>query len=291
LDLLEIPGPGMHRLPLTTAPQAAPDDPGRVSRTIGALGADAWRRLCDLRVALVGCGRTGSMVAEDLARLGVRRFALVDPDLFEEHSLPESALFRDSDVGKPKALALALALRAMNPDLEVQTVVASVSSPGALATLRRYDAIVTAPDSDGARFAAAMIASLYHLVLLDVGVGVRRSGAVTTGGADVRLIVPGDHACLACYGGVRSLTGAISEITHPAPAVPWHQQRAGSSRALNRQATGVAVALLQDLVSERRSRSTWIRIDDTPAMHNMEPVRDRAACMCSRAGWADAAGL
>jgi tRNA A37 threonylcarbamoyladenosine dehydratase len=62
-----------------------------MSRTSGALGADAFGRLRALRAAVVGCGRLGSLVAEALAASSVVALALIDPDVLEEHNLAGSA--------------------------------------------------------------------------------------------------------------------------------------------------------------------------------------------------------
>ena len=61
------------------------DDPyvSRTARSTGTSARSAARSRPpsgDLTVGIVGCGGTGSAVAEQLARLGVRRFILTDPD-------------------------------------------------------------------------------------------------------------------------------------------------------------------------------------------------------------------
>jgi molybdopterin/thiamine biosynthesis adenylyltransferase len=55
---------------------------------------------------LVGAGGIGSVVALALVKMGVRRLEVWDPDIVEEHNLPNQ-LYRLSDVGRPKVEALA----------------------------------------------------------------------------------------------------------------------------------------------------------------------------------------
>ena len=98
LNAVSVVGPGMPRIGLeaeleTTSGQrdgrqgsdqhvaGFPSPLALWSRTIGALGEPAWRRLTELHVAIVGCGRTGSLVATGLNHMGVKRLALIDPDL------------------------------------------------------------------------------------------------------------------------------------------------------------------------------------------------------------------
>jgi molybdopterin/thiamine biosynthesis adenylyltransferase len=57
-------------------------------------------------VHLIGCGGIGSFTALALGKLGCSRLHLYDDDRVEEHNIPNQ-LFRMSDVGRPKAEALA----------------------------------------------------------------------------------------------------------------------------------------------------------------------------------------
>src|SRR5579872_3162512 len=81
LDRLRLVGPGLVDIALreTRRPEEGPTaaDRERWSRTIGALGMEAWEGLVGLRCGVVGVGRTGSVVALGLARLGVRRLTLI----------------------------------------------------------------------------------------------------------------------------------------------------------------------------------------------------------------------
>ena len=56
-------------------------------RQVRAFGAESTGDLSYLRIGVVGCGGTGSAVASLLARIGVRRIVLVDPDRVDETNL------------------------------------------------------------------------------------------------------------------------------------------------------------------------------------------------------------
>ncbi len=56
-------------------------------RQVRTFGAESTADLGQLRIGVVGCGGTGSAVATLLARIGVRRLALFDPDRIDETSL------------------------------------------------------------------------------------------------------------------------------------------------------------------------------------------------------------
>ena len=68
--------------------------------------------LQDLHVTMIGCGAVGSFTALALAKMGVGSMTLFDPDTVEVHNLPVQ-FFTNSDIGRPKVIALADQLRAM----------------------------------------------------------------------------------------------------------------------------------------------------------------------------------
>jgi hypothetical protein len=70
--------------------------------------------ISEAHVALVGCGSLGGGVAELLARAGVGRLTLVDPDSLSWDNVARHALGGPA-VGRPKALALASRLQAHLP--------------------------------------------------------------------------------------------------------------------------------------------------------------------------------
>lgn len=72
---------------------------------------------CCIFVAGVGGAMAG---IEDLARCGVRRIVLVDPDRVAEANLATQAVSR-SDLGKPKVAVLGRRIRAINPHARVIT--------------------------------------------------------------------------------------------------------------------------------------------------------------------------
>jgi hypothetical protein len=331
LDVLDLIGSGLHRLclprgqPVASAAleEAIRDEVAgeRHSRTVGAMGGEAvWRRLVDRRFGLVGCGRTGSLAATNLARLGVRELVLIDPDRVEAHNLGEMDGAYPLDVGRPKVEVLVDELQRIAglPPIKIHPIVAPIEQSGARLALADCDIIIGAVDHDAPRLVLAWIAAYYHLVLLDLGTGVLRRERAEPGtpdatasaepsprgayprrmGADVRLIVPGD-GCLLCRGGLagyrealETLVSGVDSIGRDRPA--WRRSRAGSLRPLNQLAAAVGTSLLQDLAAERVTGSRWFQLELDDA-GNLEVSMDQRqttgstpdCLLCSRSGRGD----
>ena len=75
-------------------------------------------KLLKSTVGIAGCGGLGSNAAVALARAGVGRLILVDPDTVELSNLNRQHFFQ-SDVGRVKVEALADHLKAVNPEIEL----------------------------------------------------------------------------------------------------------------------------------------------------------------------------
>ena len=71
---------------------------------------------CTGKIHIIGCGATGSTLAELLVRLGLTELVLWDFDKVEPHNLANQMFLYD-DVGKDKVMAVASNLLYTNPDL------------------------------------------------------------------------------------------------------------------------------------------------------------------------------
>ena len=62
------------------------------------IGKDGQERLGAARVLIVGCGATGSVLANNLARAGVGYLRIVDRDYVEGNNLQRQVLYDEEDV-------------------------------------------------------------------------------------------------------------------------------------------------------------------------------------------------
>lgn len=72
----------------------------------------------DARIHIIGCGATGSTLAEMLTRLGLTRITLWDADTVAPHNLANQ-MFKHSSIGCAKVAAVANMMVDINPDLHL----------------------------------------------------------------------------------------------------------------------------------------------------------------------------
>lgn len=83
-------------------------------------GDDPQARLAGARVLVVGLGGLGSAAAAYLAGAGVGRLGLSDGDTVERSNLHRQPLYREADIGAPKAAVAVRELARLNPDIALQ---------------------------------------------------------------------------------------------------------------------------------------------------------------------------
>ena len=107
------------------------NDERYIRQTIFApFGKTGQEKLGAARVALIGCGANGTVMANTLARAGVGSLVIVDRDFVELNNLQRQVLFDEDDVarGTPKAIAAAEKLRRVNSDIAIEGIVADVNA-------------------------------------------------------------------------------------------------------------------------------------------------------------------
>jgi molybdopterin/thiamine biosynthesis adenylyltransferase len=169
-------------------------DPDRYSRQtrFAPLGAEGQMRLAAGRVAVVGCGALGSVVALALVRAGVGFVRLIDRDVPERSNLPRQVLFDEDDVvaGVPKAVAAARHLQEINSAASIEPAVADLTAATAESLLGGVDTIVDGTDNFEARFLVNEWCCRHGLPWVHGG-AIGAEGRVLT-------ILPGRTACLRC---------------------------------------------------------------------------------------------
>ena len=131
-----------------------------------------------MRVGVVGCSGTGSVVVELLARNGVGELVLVDDDIVEEKNLNRivNASREDASRRRVKVVALQRAVERMGTGCQVDCRPARTDSAEALAALVDCDVIFGCVDTAYGRYHLECLASAHLLPYFDVGVHLEADG-------------------------------------------------------------------------------------------------------------------
>lgn len=179
-----------------------PTPPSAVfDRSVRAFGGAIQSVLGELRVAVVGCGGTGSAVTEQLARLGVRHLQLFDPDKLSASNLTRVYGSYADHVGKPKVTVMASHVARIAPDAKVVVVQAPITQQHTAKQLLDADVIFGCTDDNAGRLVLSRIATYFMTPIIDCGVllSSRKDGRLE--GIDGRITVLGPGAaCLVCRG-------------------------------------------------------------------------------------------
>ena len=93
-------------------------------RSIGLLGEDNFNLIQQKVIAVFGLGGVGGTALEALARTGFKRFILVDFDKVDASNLNRQILYTQKDIGRNKVDAAKDRILSINPDCDVQTILA-----------------------------------------------------------------------------------------------------------------------------------------------------------------------
>jgi molybdopterin/thiamine biosynthesis adenylyltransferase len=189
--------------------------PALFDRNIRAFGGDVQRVLGDLRIAVVGCGGTGSAVAEQLVRLGVRRLVLIDPDELSVSNLTRVYGSYTTDVGARKVDVLAEHLTLIAADVQIERLASKITVLPTARSLIQADVIFGCTDDNAGRLVLSRYATFMLTPVIDCGVLLSSDSNHRLDGIHGRVTVlhPG-AACLTCRNRV-DLALASSEMLTP----------------------------------------------------------------------------
>ncbi len=116
------------------------------------VGVDGQRKLKAAKVLLIGAGGLGSPSGMYLAAAGVGTIGIVDFDTVDFSNLQRQIMHGTPDVGRPKLASARDRLHAINPEIDIQTYDAALSSENALKLFEPYDIVVDGTDNFPTRY-------------------------------------------------------------------------------------------------------------------------------------------
>ena len=172
-------------------------------RQVRMFGAAGQHILRASKVAVIGLGGVGSLVAEYLARLGVGNLVLIDPDEIESTNLSRvvGATRVDVEAGQLKTQIAVRHAREMAIDAMLAPIARDVARGSVAKVLRDCDFIFLAADSMRARLVVNALAHQYLIPAVQMGAKIRagEGGKLEDALCVVRHIRPGT-GCLWCNG-------------------------------------------------------------------------------------------
>ncbi len=156
------------------------------------IGVEGQEKLMAARVAIIGCGATGTVIANHLARTGVGHLTVVDRDFIELNNLQRQLLFDEQDLADnlPKAIAAERKLRAMNSDIEVEGIVADVNAENIERLIEGATLVMDGTDNFETRY-------LLNDACIKQNIPWIYTGVVSSYGMS-QTIIPGETACIRC---------------------------------------------------------------------------------------------
>jgi proteasome lid subunit RPN8/RPN11 len=231
-----------------------PDDPDQVfDRNVRAFGGPVQTALGQLTVAIVGCGGTGSAVAEQLARLGVRHFILVDPDKLSASNVTRVYGSTPDRIGDPKVDVVSDLITSIAPSAETVRECSMATVQGTARKLTGADVVFGCTDDNAGRMVLSRLASFMLTPVIDCGVLLSSGPSGLLEGIDARvtILAPG-AACLVCRGRIDH-GRAASELLSPEERIRRRDEGyatalPGTEPAVVTFTTAVAAAAVTELL-------------------------------------------
>lgn len=188
-----VVGTKIERLDLVTEYQ---DE--RFDRSSLAFGRSGQARLRDLRIAVVGLGGTGSLVAQQLSYLGIRNIVFIDSDIVEVTNLNRLAGASRCDVGSRKVDVAARSYSIVEPDALIRVRHGDILDERVARELFDRDLVLCCTDSQASRALLNILAYQTLLPVIDMGVEISAPEGIITGVSGRIQLVGPQMPCLHC---------------------------------------------------------------------------------------------
>ncbi len=170
-------------------------------RTRTVYGIDDHQKLASLRYGIVGLGSVGSIVAEQLARIGVENISLIDFDIVKTHNLDRTLGATLKDIGKLKVQVIKrqIALNATAAKVDVRTYPLSLSDSKGYRAALDCDVLFSCVDRPWPRHILNHIAYAHLIPVIDGGIRVAFDDEQCFEGADWQIQTIGhERPCMQC---------------------------------------------------------------------------------------------
>ncbi len=183
-------------------------------------------------VILVGVGAIGSYVATILASSGIGKLVIIEFDTIELSNLNRQLLFRDEDLGKPKAEVASKRLKEINPKIEIEFYHKKMEEVN-VSVYEGADVIIGCLDTFiGRRWISSMALRVKKPLIL---------GGMFAFLGDVQVIIPYKTACFECQ-------PLVSDEELAQACTPFGEERKKEREEEEEEAKLPAVATLSSII-------------------------------------------
>lgn len=214
---------GLRRLRAKVAPAPAQAPSGafrtaeldRYARHImlREIGGPGQRKLKESKVLVIGAGGLGSPALLYLAGAGVGVLGFVDDDMVDGSNLQRQIIHADQRIGMPKVFSAEIALRALNPFIELRPYRRRLDEAAARALFADYDLILDGTDNFDTRY-------MVNRVAVELGKPLI-SGAITQWEGQLSLFDPAHGGpCYECVFPTRPAPGMVPTCAEAGVAAP-----------------------------------------------------------------------
>jgi len=158
--------------------------PERYLKNAGTVGLEGQAALLGSTVLVVGVGGIGGHVVELLARLGVGRIKIADPDVFDETNLNRQVFAGENVLGFPKVDVARDRVRAINSDVSIAPIRLEVGRDNIAELLEGIDVVIDALDNLDDRLMLQEACRLHGVVMVH--------GAIAGSCLQATTVFPGD---------------------------------------------------------------------------------------------------
>lgn len=177
------------------------------------IGGAGQRKLKEAKVLVIGAGGLGSPALLYLAGAGVGTIGVVDDDMVDGSNLQRQIIHADQRIGMPKVFSAEIAMRALNPFVDIRPYNRRLTESDAAALIADYDLVLDGTDNFDTRYMVNRIAAQAGKPLI--------SGAITQWEGQLSLFDPAKGTpCYECVFPARPAPGMVPTCAEAGVAAP-----------------------------------------------------------------------
>ena len=158
-----------------------------ILKEVGGVGQ---QKLLASKVLIVGAGGLGSPAALYLAAAGLGTIGIIDADRVDLTNLQRQIIHNAGDVGKDKVTSAENKIKAINPDVAVETYQERATSTNIREIIKEYDFVLDGTDNFPAKYLINDACYFEKVPFSHAGI-LRFDGQLIT-------VLPGQSACYRC---------------------------------------------------------------------------------------------